>query len=99
LHGRLNLAFFVLTLTAVLGLEVLIRFIDPAVFEYIHTNESLRNGLRIHLCFAVPALLLMPMMLYTGRTQRRAIHLALASLFAIAWTGTVITGVFFLPTE
>ena len=99
LHGRLNLAFFVLTLVAVLGLEVLIRFIDPGVFEYIHHNESLRQGLRTHLCFAVPALVLMPLMLYTGLTQRRVLHLTLAALFSVAWVGTVITGLFFLPTD
>jgi hypothetical protein len=99
LHGRLNLAFFVLTLTAVLGLEVLIRFIDPDVFEYIHANEALRRGLRTHLCFAVPALVLMPLMLYTGLTRRRVLHLSLAALFSIAWLGTVITGIFFLPTD
>lgn len=99
LHGRLNLAFFVLTLVAVLGLEVLIRFIDPGVFEYIHHNENLRRGLRTHLCFAVPALVLMPLMLYTGLTQRRVLHLTLAALFSLAWVGTVVTGLFFLPTD
>src|SRR5206468_5348578 len=34
LHGRINLAFFVLTLTAVLGLELLIRVYDPGLFDY-----------------------------------------------------------------
>ncbi|MFQ3592801.1 MAG: hypothetical protein SNJ82_06360 [Gemmataceae bacterium] len=99
LHGRLNLAFFVLTLAAVLGLEVLIRFVDPGVFEYIHSREELRQGLRTHLCFAVPALILMPLMLYTGLTHRRGLHLSLACLFGIAWLGTVWTGLFFLPTQ
>lgn len=99
LHGRLNVAFFVLTLTAVLGLEVLIRLVDPDVFAYIHSQEKLRQGLRLHLCFAVPALLLMPVMLYTGWMQRRRTHRTLAGLFVVAWAGTVITGLFFLPTE
>jgi uncharacterized membrane protein YozB (DUF420 family) len=99
LHGRLNLLFFVLTLAAVLGLEVLIRFIDPEVFHYIHSREELRQGLRTHLCFAVPALILMPLMLYTGLTHRRILHLTLASLFGIAWLGTVWTGLFYLPTQ
>lgn len=98
LHGRINLAFFILTLAAVLGLEVLIRFIRPDVFDYIRDNEALSHGLRIHLCFSIPALLLMPAMLYTGLTRRRRIHLTLAAFFAVAWAGTVITGLFFLPT-
>jgi hypothetical protein len=97
LHGRINLAFFTLTLAAVLGLEVLIRFIDPSVFDYIRSNEELARALRIHLCFSVPALMLMPAMLYTGLTRRRTIHLTLAVLFGLLWTGTFITGVFFLP--
>jgi hypothetical protein len=97
LHGRINLAFFTLTLVAVLGLEVLIRFVDPAVFDYIRSDEELARALRIHLCFSVPALVLMPAMLYTGLTHRRAIHLTLAVLFALLWAGTFITGVFFLP--
>jgi hypothetical protein len=97
LHGRINLAFFTLTLAAVLGLEVLIRFVDPAVFDYIRGNEELARALRIHLCFSVPSLVLMPAMLYTGLTHRRWIHLTLAVLFGLLWTGTFITGVFFLP--
>jgi hypothetical protein len=97
LHGRLNLAFFTLTLAAVLGLEVLIRVIDPGVFDYIRSHEAIANSLRIHLCFSVPSLLLLPAMLYTGLTHRRKLHLTIAVLFALLWTGTFITGVFFLP--
>ena len=97
LHGRLNLAFFTLTLVAVLGLEVLVRLIDPAVFEYIRRDEELSRALRVHLCFSVPALVLMPAMLYTGLTRRRGAHLTLSVLFALLWLGTFVTGVFFLP--
>ena len=97
LHGRINLAFFILTLAAVLGLEVIIRFIEPAVFDYIRSNPDLNRALKIHLSFSIPSLLLMPAMLYTGLTHRRGVHLALATLFGIAWTGTFITGIFFLP--
>jgi uncharacterized membrane protein YozB (DUF420 family) len=97
LHGRLNLTFFTLTLAAVLGLEVLIRLIDPSVFEYIRNNAELSRALNIHLCFSVPSLVVMPAMLYTGLTHRRRVHLTLAVLFGLLWTGTFITGVFFLP--
>ena len=96
LHGRINLAFFILTLAAVLGLEVVIRFIEPEVFDYIRGKPDLARNLRIHLCFSVPSLLLMPAMLYTGLTHRRSIHLTLAAIFGVAWIGTFITGIFFL---
>ena len=96
LHGRINLAFFILTLAAVLGLEVVIRFIDPEVFEYIRSKPDLARNLRIHLCFSVPSLLLMPAMLYTGLKRLRRVHLTLAAIFGIAWVGTFITGIFFL---
>jgi hypothetical protein len=39
----------------------------------------------------------MPMMLYTGLTGRRRVHLSLAVVFGALWTGTFLTGVFFLP--
>jgi uncharacterized membrane protein YozB (DUF420 family) len=97
LHGRLNLAFFILTLAAVLGFELVIRVLRPEVFDYIKYNEDLNQALRVHLCFSVPALLLMPAMLYTGLTHHRKAHLTLAALFAVAWSGTFITGIFFLP--
>lgn len=99
LHGRINVAFFALTLVTVLGFEGLIRFIDPQLFHYIKSNPALLSGLNTHLCFAVPALLLMPAMLYTGLTRRREAHLFLAGMFAFAWLGTLITGLFWLPTE
>jgi uncharacterized membrane protein YozB (DUF420 family) len=95
LHGRLNLAFFTLTLTALLGLEVLVRVINPHLFDYFSEDE--RQALTIHLCFSVPAAVVMPAMLYTGLTHRRAVHLTLAVLFGILWTGTFVTGIFFLP--
>jgi hypothetical protein len=97
LHGRINLAFFTLTLAALLGFEVIIRILQPQVFEYLRADEELSRALNSHLCFAVPSALLMPAMLYTGLTGRRTIHLFLALLFSILWTGTFITGIFFLP--
>jgi uncharacterized membrane protein YozB (DUF420 family) len=95
LHGRINMIFFSLTLVALISLEVVARVIDPTVFDYF--DEQTRRMLLIHLCFSLPATAVMPLMLFTGLTHRRYIHLRLAALFAVLWIGTVITGVFFLP--
>jgi len=97
LHGQINIAFFALTVTALLGLELLIRVLRPDLFDYIQQNEELNRRLVTHLYFAVPSALLMPVMLYTGLTHRRRPHLALAWLFGALWLGTFITGVFTLP--
>ena len=97
LHGRINLVFFTLTLVTVLGFETIIHVIDPTLFNYIEEHPQLSRALRIHLCFSVPAALLMPAMLYTGLTHRRTMHLALAWLFGVLWLGTVVTGIFWLP--
>lgn len=97
LHGRINLVFFTLTLAALIALEAVVRIIEPSVFQYVYDDESLRAALHRHLCFSLPSTLLMPAMLYTGLTHRRRLHLILAVVFAILWTGTFITGVFFLP--
>jgi uncharacterized membrane protein YozB (DUF420 family) len=99
LHGRINVIFFTLTLITLLGFEVLAQLIRPDVFLYIKQNEELYGRLRIHLCFSIPSAVLMPAMLYTGLTHRRRVHLVLAVLFAILWTGTFVTGVFFMPME
>jgi hypothetical protein len=97
LHGRLNLAFFVLTLTAVLGLEVLIRLVQPHVFDELRSDPAAARALTVHLCFSIPSALVLPLMLYTGRTHRGGAHRTLAVLFGLLWTGTFITGIFFLP--
>ena len=97
LHGRINLVFFTLTLVTVLGFELLIQVIRPEVFDYIKQDPKLRQMLNIHLCFSVPSTLVMPLMVYTGLTHRRRAHLTLAVVFGTLWTGTFITGVFFLP--
>jgi uncharacterized membrane protein YozB (DUF420 family) len=97
LHGRINLAFFILTVTALLAFEVVIRILKPSIFEYIDAYPELRNALNIHLCFALPSALLMPVMLYTGLKHYRTTHLALACVFGVLWAGTFVTGVFFLP--
>ena len=95
LHGRINLAFLVLTLTAVLGLELVIRAYDPALFDYF--DEDTRQVMRVHLMFSVPAAVLLPVMYFTGRTGRGRVHVGLAVVFAALWTGTVVTGIFYLP--
>jgi uncharacterized membrane protein YozB (DUF420 family) len=95
LHGRINLIFFILTASAVLGLEVIIRLISTDLFDYFDAEQKL--FLNIHLCFSVPSAVIMPVMLFTGLTHRRSVHLRLAVVFSILWTGTFITGVFFLP--
>lgn len=99
LHGRINLSFFALTATTLVGFEILIRVLQPELFDYFYDTPGLRTALDIHLCFSVPSALLMPVMLYTGLTHRRSLHIGLAILFSILWTGTFITGVFFLPHQ
>lgn len=94
LHGRINLAFFILTLAALLGLEGIIRLLKPDIFDYF--DEPQRRWMTIHLCFSVPAAVVMPLMLWSGLTHRRRLHLTLATLFGILWTGTFVTGMFFL---
>ena len=95
LHGRINMVFFVLTATALFGLELLARVIDPSLFDYF--DDRTRRILAIHLCFSLPSAAIMPVMLFTGLTHRRRLHLTLAGIFAVLWTGTFVTGVFFLP--
>ena len=95
LHGRLNLAFFSLTVVALLALEVVVRVLDPRIFDYF--DERTRLLLTVHLAFSLPAAALMGAMLYTGLTRRRDLHLYLAGAFTVLWAGTFVTGIFFLP--
>jgi len=96
LHGRLNIVFFLLTLTAVLGLEVVARFLKPEMFgEYFDRHNSW-NMLYIHLSFSLPAALVLPVMLYSGLRRHRRLHIGIGLIFLVLWIGTVITGVFFL---
>jgi uncharacterized membrane protein YozB (DUF420 family) len=95
LHGRVNLVFATLTLSAVLGLELLVRVLQPDIFNYFSAETT--QALRIHLFFSVPSALLLPVMLYTGLRHHRGLHITLAVFFSLLWTGTFITGIFFLP--
>lgn len=93
IHGQINTVFVVLTLSTVIGFEILLQFVDV---QTAFTDEA-RQALRVHLWFAVPSTVLMPIMLITGKTHRRSAHIALGILFGVLWTGTFVTGVFFLP--
>ena len=97
LHGRINIVFFVLTFLAVVGLEVIARVLSPTLFADHFAYHQAQTNLRVHLCFSMPAAVLLPFMLYTGLKRRRAWHVRLAAIFLVLWTGTFITGVFFLP--
>jgi uncharacterized membrane protein YozB (DUF420 family) len=94
LHGRINIVFFALTLVALVLFEGVIHVIEPKIFWYF--DEAMSQRLRIHLCFSVPSALLLPFMLVTGLRQYRQVHLYLAGIFSVLWTGTFITGIFYL---
>lgn len=95
LHGRINIAFFVLTIIALVSLELIVRLIEPTVFDYFDADT--RTRLSIHLSFALPSAALLPVMLYTGLKGKREVHLYLAGVFSVLWLATFVTGVFFLP--
>jgi uncharacterized membrane protein YozB (DUF420 family) len=99
LHGRINLVFFGLTITALVSLEVVARLLSPEMFSEYFTQTDAWNELVIHLSFSLPAAIMLPLMLYTGLTHKRRMHIALAVIFGVLWTGTFVTGVFFLPHE
>ena len=99
LHGRINMVFFALTISALLGLEVVARILQPDLFNNFFDKTNAWSQLYVHLCFSLPAALLLPFMLYTGWRHKRKVHLTLAGVFAVLWTGTFITGIFFLPHQ
>jgi hypothetical protein len=88
LHGHINTVFFVLTMLTVAAFEALLQWIDvSAAFD-----DAARQALRTHLWFSIPSALLLPAMIITGKMRRKQTHLALAIVFLLLWTGTVITG-------
>ena len=88
LHGHINTAFFVLTMTTVIGFEVLLQQVDVAsAFD-----PAARRALHTHLWFSVPSALLLPAMIVSGKMRLKRLHLVLAAVFSALWTGTVITG-------
>ena len=78
-------------------LELIVRVIAPEVFDYINNDNTLRQALNRHLWFSVPSTFVLPAMLYTGLKGYVRVHLSLAACFAVLWSGTFITGIFFLP--
>jgi uncharacterized membrane protein YozB (DUF420 family) len=96
LHGRINTAFFVLTMLTVIVFELLIRFAIDVTTTF---SPEARAALRIHLFFSVPAALLLPVMFLSGVKRRRAIHVPVGIVFAILWAGTAVTGLVFLPHQ
>jgi hypothetical protein len=94
-HGRLNTVFFILTLTTVLGFEVFIRYVNPHLTADF--TDAQREALKVHLTFALPAAVMLPAMLYTGRKRLLKLHVPFALVFVVLWAGTFVTGVFFLP--
>lgn len=88
LHGHINTAFFVLTMTTVIGFEALLQQVDvSSAFD-----PEARRALRTHLWFSVPSALLLPAMIVSGKMRLKRLHLVLAAVFSALWTGTVITG-------
>lgn len=94
LHGKINILFFVLTMTAVVALEVAMRIVNPALFTDF--DEETRRLMNIHLCFAIPATILLPILLYSGLKHRRG-HVLLGGVLCVLWIGIVVTGIFLLP--
>ena len=94
LHGHINTVFFALTMLTVFGFEGLIQFGVPITEAF---DAAAHQALMIHLCFAIPSAVLLPVMLFTGKTRRKTIHLVFAALFSVMWAGTFVTGIFFLP--
>ena len=90
LHGQINTVFFALTMLTVFGFEGLIQFGVPITSAF---DEEARQALRVHLCFAVPSALLLPVMLFTGKTRRKTLHLVFGAVFGVMWAGTFVTGI------
>lgn len=97
LHGRINTVFFVLTLAAVLGLEAVVNVLAPGLLEEHLRSHEAQSALQTHLWFSIPSAALLLVMLPTGWRHYRRVHIGLGLIFLGLWTGTFITGVFFLP--
>lgn len=96
-HGRINLVVFVLTITAVFGLELVARVLFPEIFSEHLVKHGAEGRLRIHLMFSVPSAVLLPVMLTSGYRRRRSFHIAVGIVFLVLWVGTLVTGLQ-LPT-
>src|SRR5687768_10765292 len=87
LHGRINIVFFILTLAALLGLEVIVRVLEPTIFNDHFSEPAAKPALFIHLCFSMPAAALLLAMLPTGLRRDRRLHIGLGLAFLGLWTG------------
>ncbi|HEY2786062.1 MAG TPA: hypothetical protein VGJ05_13930 [Fimbriiglobus sp.] len=94
LHGLINKIFFALTISTVFGFELLLRLGTDVAATF---SDEAKAALRVHLCFAVPSASLLPVMLISGVKRRRTFHISVGVGFLALWTGTFVTGVFFLP--
>jgi hypothetical protein len=97
LHGRINFVFFGLVIVALLGFEMTIHILSPGVVQEYLEKQGALQALYIHLGFSVPSALFLPAMLFTGWTRRIGAHKPLGVVFLLLWSGTFVTGVFFLP--
>ena len=92
LHGRINMVFFVLTVTALFGLELVARVIDPALFDYF--DERTRRILAIHLCSDLrDDLAVIPALRNTGPILRVPLPIAACARGFRRWA-TAIRAVF-----
>jgi hypothetical protein len=96
-HGRINTVFFLLTMVALIGFEIVIRIIFPDMTSAF--SDEAMSALRIHLCFALPSALVLPLMMVTGIKRLIKLHIPLAIVFTLLWAGTFITGIFYLPHD
>ena len=99
LHGRINYVFFGLTVVALFGLEVIVRFSYPGMVETFLRERNAEGSLTTHLRFSLPAAALLFLMLFTGIKRMRVVHISLGVVFLILWAGTFVTGVFYLPHQ
>src|SRR5262245_4082714 len=60
LHGRINIWFFILALTALLGLEGVARLAEPEMFGRYFKEMKAEAALAVHLTFAIPAAAVLP---------------------------------------
>jgi hypothetical protein len=94
LHGRINTAFFTLTLTTVVGFELLLR-VQGNVTDHFSPEQN--RALYVHLCFAGPSAVLLLVMMGSALLKWKRFHVGCGLVFAALWVGTFVTGVFFLP--
>ena len=90
-------AFFLLVLAALLGFELVAQVVYPGMLQDFLREQGALEALYIHLGFSVPSALLLRVMLWTGLKGRYRLHVTLGVVFLTFWTGTFVTGIFFLP--